>query len=317
MKITSSLFVDDLSGTTTLLTDRWYHVAFVYDYSISTQLLYLDGNLESSQISNKYQGASRTLTIGAVKTGPTDFFSGYIDQISLVTSIKSASEIFYDATFVFYYSFDTSPYMDAGLWNLTGLDAGITPAIGTGRINDAASFTAANKSFLIGGLGVLGSSSQSYSMALWIKPTSVSGGSIVYVSKCNTNCGSNWCMPFIGLTSSGRIVIQSWSSTSGGTLVSLTGPALFTNIWTHIVYTYNPANGMRLYLNGILFQQSSAFSSMGSGSSNYVYLGNFPLTTCTQTSGIISATQYYGIVDEYYLYARELTATEITTLANP
>ncbi len=51
-------------------------------------------------------------------------------------------------------------------------------------------------------------------------------------------------------------------------------------------------------------------------SANYVYLGSFPLTTCTQTSGIISATQYYGVSAEYYLYAQELTATEVNTLAN-
>ncbi len=123
-------------------------------------------------------------------------------------------------------------------------------------------------------------------------------------------------MPFIGFTASGQIIIQSWSSTSSGTLITLTGPNLFTNVWTHIVYTYSSINGMSLYLNGILFQQSNAFSYLGSGSPNYVYLGSFPLTTCTQTSGLISATQYYGIMDEYYLYARELTAMEVNTLAN-
>jgi hypothetical protein len=292
-------------------------VAFVYDYSTSTQFLYLNGYLEGSQISNKYQGASETMMIGAMTTSPNDFFSGYIEQVSLVTSVKSASEILYDATFVCYYSFDTSPYMDSGPWNFTGVNIGLTPAIGTGRVNNAVSFLSVNQYFLFGGLSLLGTSNQSYSMALWINPTSINGGSIVYVSKCNTNCGSNWCMPFIGLTLSGNIVIQSWSSTSGGTLITLTGPNIFTNVWTHIVCTYSVTNGMRLYLNGLLFQQSSVFSYLGSGSFNYIYLGNFPLTTCIQTSGVISATQYYGILDEYYLYARELTSTEISALANP
>ncbi len=63
-------------------------MAFVYDYSTSIQFLYLNGYLENSQVSNKYQGASRSLTIGAVPTTPNDFFFGYIDQVSLVTNCE-------------------------------------------------------------------------------------------------------------------------------------------------------------------------------------------------------------------------------------
>jgi hypothetical protein len=308
------ILIDDLTGTTILSTNRWYHVAFVYDYSTSTQYLYLNGLLEGSGSSGTYQGASRDMIIGAVYTDPTDFFSGYMDQVSLITSVKTATEILYDATFVCYFSFDTTSYADSGPWNFSGTAIGLTPAIGTGRINDAVSFPSANTYFTFGGLNLLGTSNQSYSMALWIQPTSVTGGTIVYVSKCNTNCASNWCMPFIGFTSTGQIVTQSWSA---GTLVTLTGPTVFVNVWTHIVYTYSSTNGMRLYLNGLLFQQSSIFSYLGSGTSNFIYIGSFPLTSCTQTVGIISGSQYYGIIDEYYVYARELTAAEVTALANP
>lgn len=309
--------LDDLSSTTNITVNRWYYLVFVYDYSSSTQYLYLNGNLEGSQVSNKYQGENRPMTIGATGTGPSNFFHGLIEQVSITTLVKSASEIFYTATFVCYYSFDIVPYVNTGPWNFTTLSTGLTPAIGTGRINDAVSFTSLNNYFLTNGFSVLGTSDEVYSMALWIKPTSVSGGSIVHVSKCNTNCASNWCMPFIGLTLTGKIVIQSWSSTSGGTLITLTGPTVFANVWTHIAYVYSPTNGLLLYLNGILFQQSSVFSCLGSGSANYIYFGNFPLTVCSQTAGSISATQYYGIIDEFYLLARELTATEINSLANP
>jgi hypothetical protein len=50
-------------------------------------------------------------------------------------------------------------------------------------------------------------------------------------------------MPFIGFTLSGQIVIQSLSSTSGGTLITLTGPNLFTNVWTYTAFTYSRTNG--------------------------------------------------------------------------
>lgn len=273
----------------------------------------MNGYLEGSRVSNKYQAENQPMIIGATGTGPTSFFSGWIERVSIATIVKSASEIFYTATFVCHYSFDIPPYTNTGPWNLTSSSTGLMAAVGTGRVNDAVSLTSVNTFFLTYGLSVLGSTNQAYSMALWIKPTSVSGGSILYTSRCNTNCASNWCMPFIGFTPAGRIVLQSW----GGSMISLTGPTLFANVWTHIVYVYSPTNGLLLYLNGILFQQSSVFSYLGSGSANYIYFGSFPLTTCSQTAGVISATQYYGILDEFYLFARELTATEVNKLANP
>ena len=309
--------VDDLSSTTNITINRWYYLVFAYDYSSSTQYLYLNGHLEGNQVSKKYLGENRPMTIGATGTDPSHFFYGSIEQLSLTTLVKSANEIFYTATFVCHYSFDTVPYVNTGPWSLTSSSIGVTPAVGIGRVNDAVSFTSLNSYFIANGFSVLGASSQAYSMVLWIKPTSVAGGSIVYVSQCNTNCASNWCMPSIGFTLSGKIVIQSWSSTSGGTLITLTGPNLFVNVWTHLAYVYSPTNGLLLYLNGILFQQSTVFSNLGSGSANYIYFGNFPLTVCSQTAGLISATQYYGMIDEFYLFARELTATEVNTLANP
>lgn len=246
------------------------------------------------------------------------FYTGYIDQLSLLTKAKTAEEILRDATLVCYYPFDGNSSYDFGPLGLNGSAIGLSFTYTSGRVNEAITFSSTNVYFIAGGLTLLGTSDRSYSMALWIKLTSVTGGTIIYVSKCDTNCVSNWCMSFIGFTLAGQIVIQSFSSTSSGTLITLLGPTIFTNAWTHIVYTYSPTNGMRLYLNGLLFQLSSIFSYMGSGSPNYIYLGSFPLTTCVgQTSGKISTTQYYGMIDEYYVYARELTATEVSVLANP
>ncbi len=75
---------------------------------------------------------------------------------------------------------------------------------------------------------------------------------IVYVSECDNNCTSNWCIPFIGFISTSQIAIQSWSSLNGSTIVILTGLNIVTNSWTYVVHTYSPVNGTRLYLNGLL-----------------------------------------------------------------
>jgi hypothetical protein len=79
-------------------------------------------------------------------------------------------------------------------------------------------------------------------------------------------------MPFIGFTSIGQIAIQSWSAANNGTIVIRTGPNIMKNLWTHVAYTYNTANGMRLYLNGLLYSTSSSFIYLADNSPAYILL---------------------------------------------
>jgi hypothetical protein len=99
-------------------------------------------------------------------------------------------------------------------------------------------------------------------------------------------------------------------------LVALTGPVLSINVWTHVVQTYSSTNGMRLYVNGILFSQSQTFTYSASDVPDYLYLGSFPLQTCV-TTNVITEGQYYGLLDEFYVFARDLTPAEVYQLANP
>lgn len=162
----------------------------------------------------------------------------------------------------------------------------------------------------------LGTTGRSYSISIWINPTSVNGGTIAHVSACNNACSSNWCLALIGFTSSGQIAIQSWSGLYNNNLVALTGPILSINVWAHVVQTYSSASGMRLFVNGILVNQSRTFTYMASGAPDYLYLGSFPLTACVGTN-VINQGQYYGLLDEFYLFARDLTPTEVYQLAYP
>ena len=306
-----------MPGTTTITINKWYHAAFVYDYTTSIQSLYLNGLFQGSRTSGLYQGNTGSITIGSIKN-PTDYvFNGYVDQVSLVTRAKTASEVLFDATVVCYYPFDSNSSYDSGPLGLNGSVIGLSFASGMGRVKDALLFTTVNSYFLSGGMTLLGTTNASYSLAVWIKPTSVTTGIITSVSKCNNNCALNWCMPFIGFTSTGQIAIQSWSAVNNGTIVILTGPNITPNIWTHIAYTYSPANGMGLYLNGLLYSTSSAFTYSASSSPNYVYLGSFPLATCAAVSSVISTGQFYGFLDEFYHFSREITAVDVSSLANP
>ena len=55
---------DDLWGSTILTANTWYHVALVYDYSLSTQYIYLNGYLDSNRPSSPYKGMSGFINIG-------------------------------------------------------------------------------------------------------------------------------------------------------------------------------------------------------------------------------------------------------------
>lgn len=182
--------IDDQSGPTTLSNNIWYHVAFVYDYSISVQSIYLNGVLEGNRSSNPYKDLTGAIIIGAISNGTKNYFSGYIDQVSLVTRAKTPEEILYDATLVCYYSFDFNSYTDSGPLSLNGLPINVTFAVGNGRINNAISFTSPSSYFVINGFNKLGTVAAAYSISIWIKPTSVNGGTIVHVSSCNYLCSS-------------------------------------------------------------------------------------------------------------------------------
>ncbi len=71
-------FNDDLSGATSLKTNTWYHAAFVYDYSNSTQRIYLNGEIDGTRASGPYKGISGSIVIGKSEQilGTPNYFSG-------------------------------------------------------------------------------------------------------------------------------------------------------------------------------------------------------------------------------------------------
>ena len=300
---------------TTISINRWYHVAFVYDYPTSTQSIYLDGILEQTRQSNPYQGTTGEIILGAITNGVKRYLTGYIDEVSLMTRTKNADEILMDATLVFYYDFDTVIYTDSGPLSLNAEGAGVSQGVNIGRINSALYLNSSPSYFLTSGLTRLGTIGYAYSFSLWIKPSSINGGTIIHVSKCSVSCANNWCLPFLGLTSNGTIVVQSWSGALSK-LVDVTGPTVSTDVWTHIVQTYSSNNGMRLFINGNLYNQSRVFIYSASAAPNSLFVGYFPLPVCVANSSI-ALGQYYGLIDEFYLFARDLTPIEVFQLANP
>lgn len=182
-----------------------------------------------------------------------------------------------------------------------------------GRVNAGVSLQNSSSYVQITGLRRIGTNNWPYSVAIWIKPTSLAGGTIMHLSSRTDGAQtSGWCLPIMGLTSSGQIAINSWS----GANVPLNGPLMVLNTWTHIVGTYSPNNGERLYVNGTLIASVGAYSFGAGGVPMTITLGSSLLGVGVCNTGTIQMGRFYGSLDEFYVYARELTASEVATLAN-
>ena len=154
-------------------------------------------------------------------------------------------------------------------------------------------------------------------MSLWVKPASVKGATLVHSSTVAD--GTGWCVDFLGFSSTGHIVSTAWDNND---LEEVIGPIINVNNWTHIATTYSTANGVRLYVNGFLVGTTGSKTYDASESVNILTLGNSlqgkplgsPGGTCNSQS--IDPRVYYGMIDEFRVYAKELSIGEVWNLAN-
>jgi hypothetical protein len=240
------------------------------------------------------------------------YYSGLIDQLSIVTRVKSASEILTTATLVIYYSFDNQSLLDSGPNLING--TGINTAFALGRVNEAIIFNMTRSYVQINNLVLFGTPYWPYSFAFWIYPYSAKNGTLVHMWK--PSAPTTYCMPIIGFSASGSIVAQTWNSTQ---ILSIAGPVIAPNTWTHIAHTYSPTGGIRLFVNGTLMVSSPAKSMNPAASAPLtIALGYCVNTTlCSCASGSVVPGQFHGMMDEFQFYSRQLNASEVLTLANP
>ncbi|UJR11288.1 hypothetical protein I4U23_015469 [Adineta vaga] len=171
-------FLDnDCWSTANVSLNQWHHFGFVYDYEHRIQYIYLNGiRVCTHTLSDPFQTTSGSITIGAMNnTGIiTNFWTGYIDQVSYVSRDKTEDEILEDATLVAYYSFDNGSFLDYGPNKING--TGVDTRSVAGRVNEGILFNTSGSYFQSGGFTLLGYSYRSYSIALWVYRSSPATG---------------------------------------------------------------------------------------------------------------------------------------------
>ena len=314
-RLYAGFYLNDINGLLTVTVNTWHHIAFVYNYETQQQILYINGVQDNSKSNSAcLQGTNATINIGSTQLLLTkNYFSGHIDNLRIVTRAKSASEILSDASLIAYYSFDLpSPNYDSGPNGLHG--SSVNTASVTGRVNQAMRFIGSSSYFQAYGFYQLGygvNHHRPFSIALWINPTSTAP--CVFLQQSTTATGGS-CINMWGFwtssvstTQTTRIVAQ------GNGWPAIIGPFITINTWTHILWTFSPANGYALYVNGNYFGTLAHFTFSASTAITWLQLGyNFGCSV-----GYITNAAYQGSIDEVYLYNRELSATEVRTLANP
>ena len=222
-----------------------------------------------------------------------------------------AEEVLREATLTVEYSFDNNTLLDSGPLGING--SGFNHSYTNScRVNQCLALLNNPSYVQAEGLVLLGTISQSYSFSLWIKPINTTGGTIIHVSRSSTSL-AGWCVGMLGFNSSGGILAHSWV----GGLVAVPGPIIAANVWTHVAITYSSSNGLRLWINGTQYGSGSVpFNYDAAGVPVFATIGSC-LSGCTCAAGTINRGQYYGYIDEFKLYSRELSSTDIYDLANP
>lgn len=82
---------NDIAGVTVINTNQWYHLAFVYDASTSTQSIYVNGVLDVSGAGHAPLNADGPIRIGSY--GTSGGFNGEIDEVQFWNSALSITNI--------------------------------------------------------------------------------------------------------------------------------------------------------------------------------------------------------------------------------
>lgn len=304
-KMEAGFFVNDTTGSTNLNINCWYHVAFVYDYTSQTSIVYLNGLQDGIGMLPGYQGVPFNITIGRANAISGTYFDGLIDRISIVNRKMTADEVLQEATLSAYYSFDNSIEIDSGPNQING--SGYNVALTDGVSGQSLQFFAESNSsyFQIRSFPLLGISNSSYSFSFWIRTNQThSNGSIIYMTSEN-----DWCLPTLGFNSHGDLIAQ----TSDGTSRVITGPPLNDSIWTHIVLTYASGDELKIYLNGSLQASNGPLDYVASESPVTLTLGYLESQeNCT--SNYIIPGPFVGAIDEFRIYSRCLNESDIQTI---
>ena len=310
-KLYFGFYSNDILDQQSLETEKWYHVAFTFDCTTRKRSLYLNGIEDNTNVSsNCYSGIDGNLTFGTIFLKQQYYsIDGLIDEISFINRSKSAQEILNDATLIVHLSFDQESISDCGPLKLPTVQTG-NISFTDGKIAGAVNIGYASESYiLVKHLVLMSTEIQAYSFSVWIKPISSGPATIIHGSS-NELGGTPWCTSILGLTHSSHLMAVSWARY----LITVTGPKIPNDSWTHATVIYTSSKILKVYINGSFHNASQPFNDSFYAGAKYLFVGNskkkHQCAGVNQTGG-----QYVGGIDDLRFYLRDLTDDEVKNLS--
>jgi M6 family metalloprotease-like protein len=305
--------------TNLIVTDnQWHHVAAVLvddgTPNVNEIKLYVDGLLQATTVSSAQ--AINTAAAADVLLGACDYagakgfyFKGLIDDVQIYNRGLSQNEILEMAStkmgLAAEWKLDESAgttakdalgLHDGTLRNTTGVWV-------AGKTGNALTFDGTNDYVEITGYkGVAGTASRTCSA--WIK-TSGSTSNMVIMDWGTAVSGQKW---LFGIFATGQLALYTW------TPYIQTNITVTDNQWHHVAAVLTndgtpDVSEIKLYVDGLL--QATTVSS--SQAINTIWAANVLLGACDNAGA--KGFYFNGLMDEVRIYNRQLTETEIASLA--
>ncbi len=186
-----------------------------------------------------------------------------------------------------------------------------SPTWVAGKNGSGLLFTSGSNRVQTGGLTSLATSNTPFTFAFWMN-ANTNSGVLAHVSS-NAD-GGGWCTPYIGFDGAGNLLAQAFYDVTPSTYYTVKTPApLATGAWTHVAASWSAANGLRLYVNGVLISTDASFNYNGAGGSN-INWGSKNNQGCW--AGSIVGNGFDGTLDEMGYFDQELTVAQIQALMN-
>lgn len=299
--------------------NKWHLVTWTSNGSDSN--MYIDGVFDKT-LPQSRTAQSGTSYIGWDSPNASEYFPGGIDDVRIYNRVLSAAEIqnLYKQNETVVNASQNNKLTNGlvSLWSFDGRDVSGTTVydrsgnnrngtvIGSatpdmGKIGQAFSFKNSSQYVQSGSVfSEFGTSNQPYTISGWVKVnTGVTSGNVVFM-------GDAWCLPPVNITGS-KLRATSWN---GGQVDALGTTTITPNVWYSFATTWDAANGLRIYVNGLLEKSTSMGIFSAAGSSRIMRVGYSP-GGCAGDTGALN-----GVVDDVRVYNRSLSADEIKQLNN-
>jgi len=161
-----------------------------------------------------------------------------------------------------------------------------------GKFGNAISFDGINDQIKIPNFNLF---STTNFISMWIKPIVELNGRIFYVTDGIREYQCTW----LKTASGSKLRVIYWSATTGDIILDSATNSVLVNIWTHIIIVFKANVGLSCYINiGVpTYTTNIGVTIMGKGD---IYLGSK-----------ISSDWYGGIIDEFHIYNRILSLSEM------